>query len=249
MDMKYQFNFRTLLSAATVALLALTLSYNAQADEAQINKVRAELVKMIPSAIDAEIVESPVNGVYRLEVQGNYAYAYVQGDFVLIGDLYNTKDSVNLGELASAKRMAMLIEEVPSSKMIVYGSDQPKRTITVFTDIDCGYCRKLHADVPKLTEAGVQVRYLAFPRAGIGSNSHKKYVSVWCNDNQQTALTDAKAGKDVAAASCDNPIADNYNLGRKVGVRGTPTIVFDDGTVTPGYLPYTALIARLGLEG
>jgi len=133
--------------------------------------------------------------------------------------------------------------------MIVFGPDAPKRYITVFTDIDCSYCRKLHNEVAELNEAGIQVRYLAFPRAGIGSKSHKKYESVWCNDDQQTALTSAKSGASVPSANCTNPVAETYKLGQEVGVRGTPTIIFDDGTVAPGYVPAKDLIKRMGLEG
>ena len=118
----------------------------------------------------------------------------------------------------------------------------------MFTDIDCGYCQKLHREIPQLTAAGIQVRYLAYPRAGIPSSSYDKYQSVWCNDDQQTALTAAKAGQSVASAECENPIAETFNLGRDVGVRGTPTMVFDDGTVVPGYVQYEQLIARLGLS-
>lgn len=231
----------------TILALSLTV-FVTQADEkADIEKVRAELIKMIPVAGDAEIIAAPVQGVYRIQIQGNYAFAYVDGDYVLLGDLYDTKEKVNLGDKASAERMATLIENVSTDQMIVYGPEDAKRHITVFTDIDCGYCRKLHLEVPELNEAGIQVRYLAFPRAGVNSESHKKYVSVWCNDDQQAALTDAKAGKTVASATCDNPIESSYNLGREVGVRGTPTIIFDDGTITPGYIPSKQLIARLGL--
>ncbi len=218
-------------------------------DNSDIDRVRAELVKMIPPASDAEIVATEVDGVYQLEIQGNYAYAYVSGDHVLIGDLLNTKDQVNLGDQAQNARMAKLVGEVSEEKMIVFGPEKPKRSITVFTDIDCSYCRKLHREVPELTAAGIQVRYLAFPRAGIGSDSHKKYVSVWCNEDQQSALTTAKANGNVPTASCDNPVSESYQLGQRVGVRGTPTIVFDDGTVTPGYMPSNVLIERLGLSG
>ena len=132
--------------------------------------------------------------------------------------------------------------------MIVYGPENPKRYVTVFTDIDCGYCRKLHNEVPELNAAGIQVRYLAFPRAGIGSNSHNKYVSVWCNDDPQASLTKAKSGRPVAKATCENPIAETYRLGQQIGVRGTPMIIYDDGKITPGYLPSKELIKRLGLE-
>ena len=236
---------------ASIAALCMMLFHSAVfADEAaDIEKVRSELSKMIPQAAQAEIVATAVSGIYRMQMQGNYAFAYVDGEYILLGDLYNTKDQVNLGDQASAQHMAAKLAEVPMSKMIVYGPDHPKRYITVFTDIDCGYCRKLHLEMPQLTAAGIQVRYLAFPRAGIGSESHKKYVSVWCNNDQQSALTDAKAGKTVASATCDNPVEETYLLGRDVGVRGTPTIIFDDGTVTPGYVPFDRLIEQLGLKG
>lgn len=238
---------RSLLALTAMAFMMALPSISQADDQDDIAKVRAELVKMIPEAGQAEIVPAPAKGVYRLQVRGNYAYAFVDGDFVLLGDLYNTKTQVNLGDKAAGERMAGLLADVPTSKMIVFGPENPKRYITVFTDIDCGYCRKLHREVPELTDAGIQVRYLAFPRAGVGSESHKKYVSVWCNENQQSALTDAKSGKTVASATCDNPIEETYKLGREVGVRGTPTIIFDDGTVTPGYIPSANLIEQLGL--
>lgn len=242
-------NVKTNLVAVLAACFALLGSSISLADEkADIEKVRVELQKMIPQAVSAEIVASPVKGVYRMQLQGNYAFAYVSGDYVLMGDLYNTSSQVNLGDKASSERMASLLEEVPTSKMIVYGPENPKRHITVFTDIDCGYCRKLHNEVPELNAAGIEVRYLAFPRAGVGSASHKKYVSVWCNADPQTALTSAKAGSAVADASCDNPIEETYKLGKQVGVKGTPTIIFDDGSVTPGYIPAARLIEQLGLK-
>ena len=240
--------FYIILSIVLSGLIAANSLVQAQTDDQDIARVRAELVKMIPVAQDSEIIASDVEGVYQIEIQGNYAYAYVSGDHVLIGDLLNTKELVNVGDVAQSGRMAQLIAEVPEDKMIVFGPEKPKRYVTVFTDIDCGYCRKLHNEVAELTAAGIQVRYLAFPRAGIGSESHKKYVSVWCNNDQQSSLTAAKNGKSVPDASCDNPVSDTYALGQKVGVRGTPTIIFDDGTVTPGYLPSNVLIERLGLK-
>ena len=244
--MKYKIKSKLVIFAAILGTSLFNLT--AHAEDKDIERVRAELVKMIPPASDAEIVSTPVKNVYRLQVQGNYAFAYVDGEHILIGDMYNTSSQTNLGELAQSKVTAEKIAAVPTSKMIVYGPKDAKRHITVFTDIDCGYCRKLHQEMPDLTAAGIQVRYLAFPRAGVGSESHKKYVSVWCNGDQQTALTDAKAGKAVAAASCDNPVTESYQLGQEVGVRGTPTIIFDDGTVTPGYLPHAELIKRLGID-
>lgn len=238
---------KLLMLTLTAALSLSAFSAQAASEAKKIELVRAEIVKMIPPAIDAEIVTTPAKNVYRMEFQGSYAYVYVAGEHVLIGELLNTKDQVNLGDEAKAERVATVIKDVPTSKMIVFGPKDAKRHITVFTDIDCGYCRKLHNEVTELTDAGIQVRYLAFPRAGVGSESYKKYVSVWCNGNQQSALTTAKNGGSVPAATCENPITETYNLGQQVGVRGTPTIIFDDGTLTPGYLPSAELIRRLGI--
>jgi len=232
-----------------IGTVFLSLTINAASSDKEIERVRAELVKMVPPAADAEIIKTAAKGVYRLDLQGSFYYAYVDGDHILFGDLINTKDKVNLGDVAKGDRMARMIDEVPMEKMIVYGPKDAKRHITVFTDIDCGYCRKLHKEMPQLTAAGIQVRYLAFPRAGVGSESHKKYVSVWCNDDQQEALTSAKAGQSVPAASCDNPVAESWELGQKVGIEGTPTIIFDDGKMTPGYIPSDRLIKELGLDG
>lgn len=246
--------------ASAILSLACAVSFSSSAfartsadENADIEKVRAELAKVTPKAVNSEIKSSPVKGVYSLVIGGKYSYAYVDGDYVLLGELFNTKDQVSLGDRASAERMAKLIDEMPRSKMIVYGPEDAKRHITVFTDIDCVYCRKLHLEVPELNAAGIQVRYLAYPRAGLGSISHKKYISVWCSDDQRSSLTTAKAGVTVeiseTTAACDNPIVESYNLGRTVGVVGTPTIIFDDGTVTPGYLPAKTLIKKLGLDG
>jgi len=202
---------------SVILMLGMVMSATVQAEEAKkdskaIAKVRAELVKMIPDA------------------------GHVNKGHIMIGDLYDAEKQVNVGEQASNELMAQRINEVPSDKMIVFGPKKAKRYVTVFTDIDCGYCRKLHNEVAELNEAGIQVRYLAYPRAGLQSESYKKYVSVWCNADQQQAMTDAKSGKSVPDATCDNPIADSFKLGQTVGVRGTPTMILDDGTVMPFFV-------------
>ena len=216
-------------------------------DVEDIEKIRAELVKIIPAVTEAKVTKTDAKNVYQIEFQGAYAYSYVDGDFVLVGDLYNSRTLSNLGDEQTNKKIVEAVSTVPTSKMIVYGPENPKRYITVFTDIDCGYCRKLHSEVSELTAAGIQVRYLAFPRAGIGSQSYNKYVSVWCNGDQQDSLTKAKSGVSVASATCANPIEETYKLGQEIGVRGTPMVIFDDGNISPGYLPSAELIRRLGL--
>ncbi|MEW8601770.1 MAG: DsbC family protein [Candidatus Thiodiazotropha sp.] len=138
-------------------------------------------------------------------------------------------------------------DAVPADEMIVYGSTGKQRHITVFTDIDCGYCRELHAEVPALNASGVDVRYVAFPRAGIGSDSYKKYVSVYCADDPKRALTEAKMGVMLKPVNCPNPVKKNFDLGRQLEVKGTPMIVVDDGTVIRGYMKARKLLRRMKL--
>ena len=129
--------------------------------------------------------------------------------------------------------------------MIVFAPDAPKHIITVFTDVDCGYCARMHRQMADYNRLGIEIRYTAFPRAGIGSPTYEEMVSVWCAEDQHTAMTDAKAGRAVEPARCDSPVSDQYEAGRAIGVNGTPAIVLESGELIPGYLPPDELLSRL----
>jgi len=197
MNLNKHFKYSRTLSTLFVGIVGFFMVSVAQADDvADISKVREQASKMFRGIEDAKIIKSPAKNVYRIAFgTGGYAFAYVEGDFVLLGDLYNVEEQVNLSEKATNDAMVDAISKIPEKNMISYGPKKPKRYVTVFTDIDCHFCRKLHNEVPALNEAGIQVRYVAYPRAGINSPSYNKFVSVWCNDDKQKALTDAKAGR------------------------------------------------------
>jgi thiol:disulfide interchange protein DsbC len=143
-----------------------------------------------------------------------------------------------------------MIEAIPDNEMLVFSpKEAPKYTITVFTDIDCGYCRKLHAQIGEYMKEGISVEYLFFPRAGLNSESYTKAVNVWCAPDRRKALTEAKLDKPVPKKTCANPIAADFELGRRVGVDGTPAIYAPDGTQLGGYLPPDQLLARLQKAG
>lgn len=167
------------------------------------------------------------------------------GKYFVAGDLYQINDTTLVNETEKAKLAK--IETLPESQMIVYKAKDEKAHITVFTDVDCGYCRMLHKEVPKLNEAGVTVRYLAYPRAGIGSEAYTKMVSIWCSADPKEWLTQAKLGAEIPENKCVNPVAEQYKLGNEVGVRGTPSIVLGNGEFLPGYLPAAELVKHLGL--
>ncbi|MGI9264329.1 MAG: thioredoxin fold domain-containing protein, partial [Gammaproteobacteria bacterium] len=130
------------------------------------------------------------------------------------------------------------LEGVSEDEMVVFDSETPEHTITVFTDVDCTFCRKLHAEVPKLQELGIRVRYLSFPRYGPGSDAWVQADAIWCSEDRQSALTRAKKGEKIATQECGTtPVAAQYQLGNKLGVRGTPAIILESGELISGYLP------------
>jgi thiol:disulfide interchange protein DsbC len=155
--------------------------------------------------------------------------------------------NANLTEKTRRGERAKLLSGVPESQMVVFSPKDPKYTVSVFTDIDCGYCRKLHSQIAEYNRLGIKVRYLFYPRSGPNTESWEKAEEVWCSNNRGDAMTRAKRGEDIKAAKhCANsPIDRQYELGQEVGVRGTPAILLDNGEMLPGYLPPQMLVQHL----
>ena len=176
-------------------------------------------------------------------------YVTADGKHFIAGDLFKVEKGgfVNLAEASRQEMRKSLLPELKAEDMIVFAPEEVKATVTVFTDIDCGYCQKLHLEVPELNRLGVAIRYLAYPRAGIGSVSYRKAATAWCADNPQNALTRLKNREQLDENVCaENSIAKQYSLGGRMGVTGTPALILDDGTLIPGYLPADTLARRVG---
>lgn len=203
--------------------------------------IRNSLTQLQPDIPIEAVAESPLDGLYQVHLKGGrLLYASTDGRYLLQGNLFRLdgKEAVNLTRQAESKGLLKQIRSVPDSDMVVFSPKEPaKAHITVFTDTDCGYCQKLHSEVPELNRRGIEVRYLAFPRQGKGSHGYNSLVSVWCAKDRQQAMNDAKARKDLPDASCDNPVMAQYELGQMMGVQGTPAIVLDNGELIPGYQP------------
>jgi len=242
-----------------ILLLSSLLAFGIHADEAADEAltpeevITARLEQARPGLPIAKIEPSAVEGFYAISVEGGLIlYANSTADFFFAGDLYFVEPTgfVNATEKARTGERKALLDSLDESQMIVFAPPQEKlkATITVFTDIDCGYCRKLHQEVPELNRLGIAVRYLAYPRAGAGSVSWNKAISSWCADNPKIALTKAKRGEEIGEATCDNPVAAHYELGGAFGVTGTPAVVLEDGQLQPGYLPAADMARRLGIN-
>lgn len=216
--------------------------------------ITANLKKSRPTLVFESIERTPIDGVYAVKVMnGPTLYVTEDARYFVLGDLYEITDQeyVNLAEkqreVARAAKLAIL---KPEDMIIFSPREAPaKATIMVFTDVDCFYCQKLHREVPDLNRLGIEVRYLAFPRAGIGSDSYRKIVSAWCADDRQTALTKLKNREKIPPNQCpNNPVEAQFKLGHALGVNGTPALLTPDGKLMPGYIPALQLADALGVE-
>ncbi|WP_386067746.1 DsbC family protein [Tahibacter sp. UC22_41] len=231
----------------TLALALAAATFTAiAADEAKDTKVVTDaILALVPQAKIDSVAKSSLPGFYEVVTGGQVVYVSGDGKYLLQGSLFDMSTRKDLTEARLGGIRKELVDKVPKSKRIIFAPKDPKYTVTVFTDIDCGYCRKLHHDIAKYNEQGIAVEYLWFPRSGPGTPSFEKAVSVWCSADRNKAFTEAKSGTDPKTATCDNPIAEEFELGRRVGVNGTPTVIAPDGTQIGGYLAPDAMRQRL----
>jgi thiol:disulfide interchange protein DsbC len=199
--------------------------------------IRAELASKIPGAKPEELRPSPIPGVYELMRGTDIAYVSTDGKYVITGDIYDMVSNDNITESRRRNVRLKLLKTLPESEMLVFSPRDPKQTITVFTDIDCGYCRKLHSQIAEYNKLGIRVRYLFYPRSGPDTESWTKAVEVWCSANRNEALTRAKRGEALKTKPCaKSPVQRHYELGQEFALRGTPAIITPDGELLPGFV-------------
>ncbi|MCE8020712.1 DsbC family protein [Halomonas sp. MCCC 1A11036] len=238
------------LFALTLPVTALLLPNVAQADAAERLAERLK-VNGQPMPV-ASVHETPLPGFYQVRLEtGEAFYSDAEGKYFLVGDLYeNGNDGLtNLTEQARNVERTEQLAQVPESERVVFrGTGDSRAEIVVFTDTTCPYCRQFHEEVSALNERGIEVHYLAFPRAGMNSQGARILEQIWCADNRSEAMNAGKRQETLSGSSdCDNPVEDQYHLGMAVGVQGTPAIVLPDGRLVPGYVPAERLVDMLGL--
>jgi thiol:disulfide interchange protein DsbC len=207
---------------------------------------RAEIASHIPGARADELRVTPIAGIYELTRGTDIAYVTTDGKYAISGDLYDLPTNTDLTEAHRREVRARMIAAIPESEMVIFGPKDPKYTVTVFTDVDCAYCRKLHSQIAEYNRLGVRVRYLLYPRTEPGSPSWIKAEQVWCSPDRQDALTRAKLGQELKTKPCaSNPVARFHALGQDFGLEGTPDIVLPGGEMIPGYVPPVELAQHL----
>lgn len=229
---------------ATLATTALGAD-SAGVDAASQAAIKAAMTKKFPDVQVDAVRPSPMKGIYEIVMGGDIAYVSADGKFLIAGDMYEIDSRTNLTEAGRQKTRVETLAKLDEREMIVFKPATVKHTITVFTDVDCGYCRKLHSEISQLNDLGVQVRYLAYPRAGPGTEDWRKMEAVWCSKDRKNAITEAKAGREVKAAQCSTPVAKQFKLGEQMGVRGTPAIFTSTGDYIGGYLAPGQMVKEL----
>ena len=242
---------KTVLGASlSLFLLGAFVSTEAKVDDGanaeELKTLTAVLKKQFRSE-PSSIQQSVIPNVYQVMYGTELIYVSADGKYFLVGDLLNLETRENMSDVAKQSVRKEILDR-QDNKPVVFKAKDEKHVLTVFTDIDCPYCAKLHREVPALNEKGITIEYLMFPRAGLESQSFTKAVSMWCADDNKQAMTDAKERKPIESKTCENPIADQYNLGGEIGVTGTPALITSTGKLIPGYMPADRLEAMLEVE-
>ncbi len=236
--------YKKLLLGILASGLMLTGSAFAESDTD--TKALGEKLQPLFGGLPDAINETPVEGIYEAVFGMELIYVSKDGRYFFSGDMIDGSTRTNLSETSRTTARKTEMAAVDASKTVSFkAKGEEKHVLSVFTDVTCPFCSKLHKEVEKLNEEGVTVQYLAYPRAGIGSGSYKQMVSIWCAEDQQGAMNRSKGGERVETKDCENPVANHFALGQKVGVNGTPALVTEDGTLIPGYRPADQLVQML----
>ena len=234
------------IAGLCLLLIAPNFLTTALAEPASQAAIQKSLAAVLPGVPLDNIRPSPVSGISEVVIGPRLFYVTDDGKYMLQGSLIDLETRIDISEERRKGIRLDAINAVGEANMIIFPAKEPRHTVTVFTDIDCGYCRKLHNEIDQYNANGITVRYLMFPRSGVDSPSYNKAVSVWCSKDHQDALTRSKAGEELqSGTNCANPVQQHYELGQLIGVRGTPALVLDDGEMLPGYVPAVKLAKAL----
>jgi thiol:disulfide interchange protein DsbC len=236
----------SLAIVACIVFLASAGACAADAD-AELEKVRTKVSTLFDSIEPQHVNKSPVDGWYTVQKGSIVAYISADGRYLLQGDLIDLDRQVNLSEESRTEARRELVAGLDDEESILFAPAEPRHSVTIFTDIDCTYCRKLHSQIDEYLEQGIAVRYVLYPRNGPASRAWTTSEDVWCARDRNRALTAAKLDREFETSKCDaSMVTRHYSLGRDIGLTGTPAIVLEDGTLIGGYLPPAALSARIG---
>ena len=244
--MKSQLSIRQFIAAVAASAVFAVAPAIAEEVDAELEQVRQKVNEMFQVINPEDVTPSPIDGWYTIHRGAVIAYVSADGRYLLQGDMIDLDQNVNLSDAIRNDSRRALMSAIPDEEVIAFSPTEVKYSVTVFTDVDCTYCRRLHSQIDEYMAFGIEIRYLMYPRNGPTSPAWATAQEVWCASDRNGALTAAKADRKFASTNCDSTIVDHhYQLGQDVGLSGTPAIILDDGTLISGYLPPDQLKARL----
>lgn len=234
---------KSLLGIAVGSLLSTSVLASPE------EKIKERVSSLVSTEFGVEVKAIGSTGIYEVVLGSEVLYMTEDANYLVMGNLVDLRTRDNLTENTKTKARKKILDTLDVSSMIEFSAKgKVKHIMTVFTDIDCPYCKKFHKEVPKLNEAGITVRYLAFPRSGIDTPSFKKMEAIWCADDQVKAMDEMKnKNKLPSSKACSSPIKQHLTEVRKLSLNGTPALLFEDGNLVPGYVPAEEIIKGLGL--
>lgn len=243
---------KLIFPAALVVITAFLLNMGANAQSLREKlSVAIEVASQNQLQI-VDITKTPLPNIFQVELNtGEMLYSDAGGEYLFAGDMYQTSAAglLNISAGTRQTRAKEKVDGLPDDELIIFTPEgETRATITVFTDVDCTYCRKLHGDIDALMAEGIQIRYAAYPRGGVNAESYTKMISVWCSDDRHKALAQAKHGQNIPEKDCSTPILEHYALGNALGITGTPALFMPDGRLIPGYMDVQRLTALLNLD-
>ena len=238
--------FKSVFRCSLLPFFLLLAATPALAADSGVEILKKALAEHLPGTAITQITESPISGLYEVVVGAQVVYMDQSAQYMLDGDLVDLKSRKNYTEQAKSKIRLAAIDALGEHNMLIYTPKQVDHTITVVTDIDCPYCRRLHSEMDQYMENNVKVRYIFMPLKG--KSDFETTVSVWCAKDKNNALDLAKSGADIETLNCDNPIKDHLALSRQIGIRGTPAIILESGEMLPGYVPAAKLVQEMNTK-
>ncbi|MFC4727723.1 DsbC family protein [Coralloluteibacterium thermophilus] len=232
-------------SADAPAAAARTTQARTGGDADAAARARTVVEGLVPQVPVDSVADAALPGFQEVMIAGQLLYVSNDGKYLIQGSVLDVEARRDLTEASKAVVRREVLSGMDRDRRIVFAPENPVHTVTVFTDIECGYCRQLHREIEAYNAQGIAVEYLFFPRSGLDGEAYREAVSVWCADDRRAAMTAAKAGRPVPERTCENPVADDFAAGQRIGVEGTPAIFNEDGRQIGGYIPPVQMRQRL----
>jgi thiol:disulfide interchange protein DsbC len=229
--------------------LAITIILLTNYALADVSVVVNKLKPFFPEIKAENISPSQLDGYYEVILTDPFIdvmYISIDGKYVIQGAVTDLELMTNISTNRINSIKLNILESISDSDKIVFKAKEEKYVINVFTDVDCPYCAKLHANMRQMNDLGITVKYLASPLEQLHPNAQSAMEKIWCAEDRELAMHNYKSKRYLPdSPDCINPVSEQLAISKQLGVNGTPSIFFENGTNLPGYLPPNDILNRI----